>query len=134
MANVSAAAVVGAIPRPPVVETLASLPLTTVLSASAAVFITFHKSLKCDEYQAECRRMNLAYKAFAISADAALALPDDALPDAHEHLASRLAALTKKAGATVPDRYVVSAQRTHDKRSAPRAIPETPLQRRATTM
>jgi hypothetical protein len=116
LATVSA--VVGAIPKQPVVESLAHLPLATVLSAAAAIFITFHKSLKCDDYQAECRRLSQAYKAFAVSAAAALALPVEALPEGHERLSTQLAALTQGAMATVPGRYVQRAgMRMHNDRS-----------------
>jgi hypothetical protein len=105
----TAAAVVGAMSQPPIVTRLAALPLATILSAAAAVFITFHKSLKCDEYQTECRRLSQEYKAFSLSAGAALALPLEKLLDAHDRLSTQFAVVTKGANASVPYRYVERA-------------------------
>jgi hypothetical protein len=87
----SAAALVPLLPEAS--RTFLELPLAPALSISAALLVTLHKALKCDDFQAECRRLSQAHLAFAVAADAAVHLPETRIVQEYERLSVQLCAL-----------------------------------------
>ena len=98
------------------------------LAGGAAVLTAVHKSLKCDEYQAECLRLSQAFQSVRIRTEARLAEsePD---PKAVRKLADEYARLTESAQAVLPDVYI---QRAKDQTGYKRYpdLPDRPLPRR----
>lgn len=82
------------------------------LAGVAAVLSAIHKSLKCEEYQAECLRLGSAYEGIAARADSAQAPPEQEDPrlDQLKDLTDRFATLKESAKAPLPDTYISKAE------------------------
>jgi hypothetical protein len=89
---------------------IAGLPLTSVLAGTAAILVSVHMALKCEEYQAECLRLTGAYRGIAIDAEFALRSSRDHKEEL-TRLSEKLASVTETASATIPDRYKKQAKR-----------------------
>jgi hypothetical protein len=83
------------------------------LAGGAAVLTAIHKTLKCDEYQAECLRLSRRYQGMATLADAALEseATSDGLPSPQKVIAA-FSELEESATAVLPDRYLRAAERS----------------------
>jgi len=79
-------------------------------AGGAVVLSAVHKSLKCDEYQAECLRLSPAFKSIAIKAGSAVSNDVDT-ESALSTLTKEYAELAGSAKALLPDRYVLKAER-----------------------
>lgn len=85
-----------------------SKSLAAGLAGLAAVLSAVHKSLKCEEYQAECLRLGSAYDAIAARADSAQAVPEG---DAElKDLTEKFATLKESAKAPLPNKYIAKAE------------------------
>ena len=86
--------------------------LAAGLAGLAAVLTAIHKSLKCEEYQAECLRLGPAYEGIAARADSAQASSkqDDPRFDELKELTERFATLKESAKAPLPDTYISKAE------------------------
>ena len=78
-------------------------------AGAAAVLSAVHKSLKCDEYQAECLRLAPAFKSIAIKAASVVSSNADT-HSALSTLTKDYAELAGSAKALLPDRYVLKAE------------------------
>ena len=102
----TAAAIIAAIPA----EKLGSLfqgwflPPASILAGLAAILVAVHKSLKCDEFQAECIRLTQEYQAIAEMAAVALARPLEERLEAQAAIGKELTTLVKNARARLPTR------------------------------
>ena len=98
------------------------------LAGGAAVLTAVHKSLKCDEYQAECLRLSQGFQSVRIRTEAKLAEsnPD---PKAVSKLAAEYARLTESATAVLPDVYIQKAKDQTGYKRYP-DLPDRPLPRR----
>jgi len=81
-----------------------------ILAGAAAVLAAIHKSLKCDEYQAECLRLKQAYQSFEISADIALSNPEKNA-ELIKELERRLKDLMESDTAPLPDKFIKEAEK-----------------------
>jgi hypothetical protein len=79
-------------------------------AGSAAVLSAIHKSLKCEEYQAECLRLSPAFKGIAIRAGSAVFSDVDG-ESTLSNLTKEYAELAGSAKAMLPDSYVLRAER-----------------------
>ncbi len=86
-------------------------PLASLFAGGAAVLSAVHKSLKCDEYQAECLRLIQEYKSIAALAGAALAQPDAEANDL-KTISNRFASVNPKA--PLPNCYIKKAEKLID--------------------
>jgi len=113
----TAAAVIAAIPEAKLGALLQGWPLppASILAGSSAILVAIHKSLKCEEFQAECLRLAQEYQAIAEGAAAALARPPANREDAQVQVASDLAKLTKSGRARLPSRILWLANRRFKK-------------------
>lgn len=82
-----------------------SLPLSSVLAASSAILTTVHKTLKCEDYQAECLRLSQAYQSIAIIADSAGLGPAEEHASKQKILTDELEKLAKGAKAQVSSNF-----------------------------
>jgi hypothetical protein len=89
--------------------------LAAGLAGVAAILSAIHKSLKCEEYQAECLRLSQEYQSIAILFDSALSRPDEERDSLQQELTKRLEKLTKDAKAPLPDSYINKAKKLIDK-------------------
>jgi hypothetical protein len=109
----TAAAIVAALPetkaRDFVIFSL-SVPPASAFAGCAAILMAVHKSLKCEEYQAECVRLGQNHKSIAISAEFALSRPESERAAHQEQIARRLEALTESAKARLPTRIIRNAE------------------------
>jgi hypothetical protein len=101
------------------------------LAGAAAVLTVVHKTLKCDEYQAECLRLNQRYQSIATLADAVLANDADSDPDlpAPQKLIVTFAELEESAMALLTERDIraaVKAIRNQEDRDRGRASDDEP--------
>lgn len=89
-----------------------SKALAAGLAGLAAVLTAVHKSLKCEEYQAECLRLGPAYDAIAARADSAQAVPEGTNPthDELKDLTEKFATLKESAKAPLPNKYISQAE------------------------
>lgn len=85
-----------------------SMPLVSFLAALAAILTTVHKSLKCEEYQAECLKLSQAYQSIAIAADAAIFGPPSEYVSQYEILSNELRKLAAEAKAQVSTNFYSS--------------------------
>ena len=86
--------------------------LAAALAGLAAVLVAVHKSLKCEEYQAECLRLGPAYDAIAARAESAQAVPEEDNPthDELKDLTEKFATLKESAKAPLPNKYISEAE------------------------
>ena len=109
----TAAAIVAALPeakaRDFVIFSL-SVPPASAFAGCAAILMAVHKSLKCDEYQAECVRLGQYHKSIAISAASALSRPESERVAHQAQIAKRLEELTESANARLPTRIIRRAE------------------------
>ena len=89
-----------------------SKALAAGLAGLAAVLSAVHKSLKCEEYQAECLRLGPAYGAIATRAKSAQAVPEGDNPthDELKDLTEKFATLKESAKAPLPNKYISEAK------------------------
>ena len=106
----TSAAIFAALPNSDIA--ILSLPLASVLAGSAAVLIAVHKALKCDEYQAECRRLSHDYQSVSIAADAALFGPIEDRTAQFDRIRNDLENLSKNASAQISTSYMASTLET----------------------
>jgi hypothetical protein len=110
----TAAAIFAALPRAEA-GTLAigtlSLPLASVFAGTAAILISIHKALKCDEYQAECLRLAQLHQSIALSAGSALSRPEGERTARQERIAERLEEVTESAKARLATKIMRRAER-----------------------
>lgn len=99
----TAAAVFAAIPTTnPLSVGAWLLPPASILAGLAAVLVSVHKALKCDEYQAECLRLSQRYQAVAEAALVALSRPGDEHASLQQRIAEELKQLTEGVRARLP--------------------------------
>jgi hypothetical protein len=91
---------------PPERALLFNLPVASVFAGLAAILITIHKALKCDDYQVECLRLSQAYQGIAIDAHSAAATPGDDPNSPQTRLTRELVELTKSAKAQVRSNFM----------------------------
>ena len=86
--------------------------LAAVLAGLAAVLSAIHKSLKCEEYQAECLRLGPAYDGIATRAKSSQAVPEGNNPthDELKDLTEKFATLKESAKAPLPNKYISKAK------------------------
>jgi hypothetical protein len=89
-----------------------SKALAAGLAGLAAVLSAVHKSLKCEEYQAECLRLGPAYDGIAVRADSAQAIlkGNDPTHDELKDLTEKFATLKESARAPLPKKYISKAE------------------------
>lgn len=87
-----------------------SLPAASALAGAAVVLMAVHKSLKCDEYQAECLRLSQAYQSIAISVNSALNGPEELRYSHQERLTNKLEMLVEGARAQLPTKNIRQAE------------------------
>jgi len=94
------------------IGTEVSRPLAAGLAGLAAVLSAVHKSLKCEEYQAECLRLGPAYDAIAVRARSAQAVTEGDNPTYEElkDLTEKFATLKESAKAPLPNKYISKAE------------------------
>ena len=109
------------------------------LAGSAAVLTAVHKTLKCDEYQAECLRLSQRYQSIATLAGAVLESEGKSEPDlpSAQKLIAKFAELEESAAALLPESYFLAAERSlRDREDRDRNVPSDtahpPLERKAT--
>lgn len=98
------------------------------LAGAAAVLTAVHKALQCDEYQAECLRLQRGYQGIRVRAEATLA---EAEPDPRRvrKIATEYTRLTEGAKAALPDTYIQKAKDLTGCRRYP-GLPDRPAPRR----
>ena len=86
--------------------------LAAWLAGAAAVLTAVHKTLRCDEYQAECLRLNQRYRSLATLAHSVLENEGKSDPDlpSPQKLIVKFAELEESAAALLPDRYIRAAK------------------------
>ena len=107
----TAAAIFAALPN---TESLSSagvwsLPPASILAGLAAVLVSVHKALKCEEYQAECLRLAQRYQGVAEATLAALSQPADERASLQQRIAGELKELTESVRARLPTRVLRKA-------------------------
>jgi hypothetical protein len=109
------------------------------LAGAAAVLTFVHKTLKCDEYQAECLRLNQRYQSIATLADSVLENEGQSDPDlpSPQKLIAKFAELEESAAALLPESYIRAAEKSlgeQEERNRKRASDADPshLERKAT--
>jgi hypothetical protein len=83
-----------------------ALPPASVLAGTAAILVAVHKSLKCEEYQAECLRLTQGYQALAEKAAAALSRPETERSKLQQDITNELTTLTASVKARLPTRIL----------------------------
>jgi hypothetical protein len=86
--------------------------LTAGLAGAAAVLTAVHKTLKCDEYQAECLRLSQRYRGLATLAQSVIENNGNDDPDlpTPQKLILKYAELEESATAMLTDRFIVKAE------------------------
>jgi hypothetical protein len=87
------------------------IPPAAAFAGIAAILITIHKALKCDEYQAECLRLAQIHQSIAISAGSARSRPDDERASHQERIARKLEELTESAKARLSTAIIRKAEK-----------------------
>jgi len=105
----TAAAIVGALEPSPFPKIL-ELPVASALAGAAAILLAIHKALKCDEFQAECLRLEQIYRSIGIAADSALAGPAHDHDSQRRRLTEKLELLSESAKAQPPTRLIRRAE------------------------
>jgi hypothetical protein len=124
----TAAAIVAALPESKTKDFAIfslEIPPAAAFAGIAAILITIHKALKCDEYQAECLRLAQIHQSIAISAGSALSRPEDERASHQERIARRLEELTESAKARLSTAIIRKAEKRsgtkfYDQFAAPR--------------
>ena len=85
------------------------------LAGLAAVLTAIHKSLRCEEYQAECLRLGSAYDAIAVRAGSAQAgtCGNNPTHDELKDLTEEFATLKGSAKAPLPSKYITEAEQLY---------------------
>jgi hypothetical protein len=83
---------------------------TGILAGGAAVLVSIHKALKCEEYQAECLRLSQSYQSIAIRA-AAETTKETFSETSLEEITQAMATLVEGARAPLPNRFLRKAKR-----------------------
>lgn len=90
-----------------------SIPVTSVFAGLAAILVTIHKVLNCEEYQAECLRLSNIFKSIAQEAEISAYRSND-----HDieltRLSEKLSLAIENAKATVPKKCITSAKNRCD--------------------
>jgi hypothetical protein len=110
----TAAAIVAALPETKAKDFVIfslSVPPASAFAGGAAILMAIHKSLKCEDYQAECVRLGQSHKRIAISAESALSRPEDERAEHQEQIAKRLEELTESAKARLPTSIIRKAEK-----------------------
>jgi len=110
----TAAAIFAAIPESKIQVLLGNwlLPPASILAGLAAVLVSIHKALKCDEYQAECLRLSQHYQGIAEVARSALSRPDDAERASFQATSAKeLKELTESVTARLPTSIISRAKK-----------------------
>ena len=89
---------------------IGTIPGASVLAGSAAILVTIHKVLNCEEYQAECLRLSNVFKSIAQDAEIALYSSRDA-NDELSRLSEKLALEIENAKATIPESCMIKARK-----------------------
>ena len=103
-------AVITALSAPPNWFDIGTVPGASVLAGLAAILVTLHKVLNCEEYQAECLRLSNVFKSIAQDAEIAFSSSRD-LNHELSRLSEKLTLEIKNAKATVPDSCMVKARK-----------------------
>ncbi len=103
-------AVITALSDPPNWFDIGTVPGASVLAGLAAILVTLHKVLNCEEYQAECLRLSNVFKSIAQDAEIAFSSSRD-LNHELSRLSEKLTLEIKNAKATVPDSCMVKARK-----------------------
>jgi hypothetical protein len=84
------------------------------LAGASAVLTVVHKTLKCDEYQAECLRLHQRYRSIATLAESSLENEGKSDPDlpSPQKLIAQFAKLEESAAAVLPDSYIRDAEKS----------------------
>ena len=84
------------------------------LAGASAVLTVVHKTLKCDEYQAECLRLHQRYRSIATLAESSLENEGKSDPDlpSPQKLIAQFAELEESAAAVLPDSYIRDAEKS----------------------
>ena len=104
----SIVAVFSAIIDPPSWFEVCSIPLVSILAGLAAVLITIHKVLGCEEYQAECLRLSNVFRSIAQEAEIATYSSKD-LSFELSRLSDKFATELENAKATISNKKMVEA-------------------------
>ena len=110
----TAAAVVAALPESKTKDFAIfslAIPPAAAFAGVAAILVTIHKALKCDEYQAECQRLAQLHQSIAISASSALSRPEDERASHQERIARRLEDVTESAKARLSTAIIRKAEK-----------------------
>jgi hypothetical protein len=105
----SIVAVIAALTSPPEWFDVGPVPGESILAGLAAILVTIHKVLNCEDYQAECLRLSNVFKAIAYEADLTLNSSADLYPEL-TRLKDKLALEIENANATVPQRQIDKAR------------------------
>jgi len=89
---------------------IGSIPGESILAGIAAILITIHKVLNCEEYQAECLRLSNIFKSIAQEAEIAILSSTDFNQEL-TRLSNSFASEIKNAKATVPSNCVLKARK-----------------------
>jgi len=87
------------------------IPPAAAFAGVAAILVTIHKALKCDEYQAECLRLAQLHQSIAIAAGAALSRPEGERASRQERIARRFEELTESAKARLSTAIIRKAEK-----------------------
>ena len=103
-------AVFTALTNPPTFFDICSIPGESILAGLAAILVTIHKVLNCEEYQAECLRLSNVFKSIAQDAEISLYSSRD-LNCELSRLSDEFSLQIKNAKATVPEKYMTKARK-----------------------
>ena len=106
----SVVAIISAMKSPPDWFNVCSIPLESILAGSAAILITIHKVLGCEEYQAECLRLSNIFRSIAQEAEIAIYSSKE-LNVELSRLSDKFATELENAKATIPKRYMRRARK-----------------------
>ena len=106
----SIVAVITALSNPPNWFDIGTIPGASVLAGFAAILVTIHKVLNCEEYQAECLRLSNVFKSIAQDAEIALYSSQDT-NDELSRLSEKFALQIENAKATVPENCMIKAKK-----------------------
>jgi hypothetical protein len=110
----TAAAIVAALPESKTEDFAIfalKIPPAAAFAGVAAILVTIHKALKCDEYQAECLRLAQLHQSIAIAAGAALSRPEGERASRQERIARRFEELTESAKARLSTAIIRKAEK-----------------------
>jgi hypothetical protein len=106
----SVVAIFAAISNPPDWFMIGRIPLESILAGTAAILVTIHKVLNCEEYQAECLRLSNVFKSIAQEAEIAIHSSTDSNSEL-TRLTDSFSHELKSAQATVPKSCMVKARK-----------------------